>query len=206
MVSWSYEDMPGIDPSIVVHEIPTYLGAKPVRQRLRPVHPRKAATIKTKVEKLLKGSFIHPIPLTDWVSNIVPVNKKQAHSAKCQDHPAHLHEIFLHCRHYRIRLNPHKCVFCVDSGRLLRFIISREGIHLDPLKVEAILNLPPPASLQQLQSLQGKENFLRCFILNYAEVAKCFTRLLKRDTPFHWDATAQESFKHLKALLVSAPL
>jgi len=37
--AWSYEEMPDIDPSIVVHEIPTYLGAKPVRQHLRPVHP-----------------------------------------------------------------------------------------------------------------------------------------------------------------------
>ena len=74
--AWAYEEMPGIDPSIVVHEIITYPGAKPVRQRLRPVHPRKAAAIKEKVEKLLKAGFIYPIPLTDWVSNIVPVNKK----------------------------------------------------------------------------------------------------------------------------------
>ena len=102
-----------------------------------------------------------------------------AHSTKRQDHPTHLREIFLHYRHYHIRLNPHKCVFCVESGRLLGFIVSQEGIHLDPLKVEAILNLPPPASLQQLQSLQGKANFLRRFVPNYAEVAKGFTRLLK---------------------------
>ena len=76
-----------------------------------------------------------------------------AHSAKCQDHPKHLREIFLRCRYYRIRLNPHKCVFCVESGRLLGFIVSKEGIRLDPLKVEAIVNLPPPNSLHQLQSL-----------------------------------------------------
>jgi polyhydroxyalkanoate synthesis regulator protein len=44
------------------------------------------------------------------------------------------------------------------------------GIRVDPLKVEAILNLPPPSTLRQLQSLQGKENFLRRFIPNYAEV------------------------------------
>eukprot|EP00253_Pinus_taeda_P013850 PITA_13850 len=31
-------------------------------------------------------------------------------------------------------------------------------------------------------------------------------RLLKRDTPFRWDAIAEESFAHLKTLLVSAPL
>ena len=74
--AWSYEEMPGIDPNIVVHEIITYPSAKPVRQRLRQVHPRKAAAIKAKVEKLLKAGFIYPIPLTDWVSNIVPVDKK----------------------------------------------------------------------------------------------------------------------------------
>lgn len=77
---------------------------------------------------------------------------------------------------------------------------------MDPLKVEAILNLPPPASLRQLQSLQGKANFLRRFTPNYAEVAKGFTQLLKRDTPFRWDARAEESFAHIKTLLVFAPL
>eukprot|EP00253_Pinus_taeda_P019234 PITA_19234 len=307
--------MPGIDPSIVVHEIITYPGAKPIRQRLRQVHPRKAAAIKAEVEKLLKAGFIYPIPLTDWVSNIVPVTKKQgtirvcvdyhdinwacpkdnfptpyidqiidecagsemysfmdgffgynqiniapadqhktaficpwgtfaykklpfglknasatfqrvmsyafhdirhivqpylddlpAHSAKRKDHPAHLHEIFLRCRHYNIRLNPHKCVFCIEAGRLLGFVVSKEGIRLDPLKVEAIVNLPPPATLQQLQSLQGKANFLHRFVPNYAEVAKGFTRLLKKDVPFHWDAVAQESFERLKGRLISAPL
>ena len=33
--TWSYEEIPGIDPAIFVHEIKTYLDAKPVRQRLR---------------------------------------------------------------------------------------------------------------------------------------------------------------------------
>lgn len=84
--TWSYEEMPSIDPSIVVHEIPTYSGAKPVFQRLRPVHPRKAAAIKAEVEKLLKAGFIYPIPLTDWVSNIFPVTKKQGTIRVCVDY------------------------------------------------------------------------------------------------------------------------
>jgi hypothetical protein len=46
--------MPGIDPSIVVHEIKTYPSVKPVQQKLRPVHPKKIATIKEEVEKLSK--------------------------------------------------------------------------------------------------------------------------------------------------------
>ena len=63
--SWSYVEMPGIDPRIVEHEINTYPNANPVRQRLRAVNPRKAPTIKAEIEKLLKASFIYPIPLTE---------------------------------------------------------------------------------------------------------------------------------------------
>jgi hypothetical protein len=75
--SWSYEEMPGIDPKIVEHEIITYLDAKPVRQKLRSVNPRKEAAIKAEVEKFLKAGFIYPIHLTEWVSNPMPVDKKQ---------------------------------------------------------------------------------------------------------------------------------
>jgi hypothetical protein len=74
--SWSYEEMPGIDPKIVEHEITTYLDTKPVQQKLHLVNPRKEAAIKVEVEKLLKAGFIYPIHLTQWVSNPVLVNKK----------------------------------------------------------------------------------------------------------------------------------
>jgi hypothetical protein len=74
--SWSYEEMSGIDLDIVVHKINTYLEAKPIRQRLHQVHPRKVVAIKLEVEKLLKVGFIYLVALTDWASNLVPVNKK----------------------------------------------------------------------------------------------------------------------------------
>ena len=76
--SWSYEEMPGIDPKIVEHEITMYPDAKPVRQKIHPVNPNKAAAIKIEVEKLLKVGFIYPIHLTQWVSNPVSVNQNKA--------------------------------------------------------------------------------------------------------------------------------
>ena len=54
-----------------------------VRQKLRQIHPKKAAAIKAEVEKLLKAGFIYPIPLTEWVSNIVPITKKQGTIRVC---------------------------------------------------------------------------------------------------------------------------
>jgi len=63
--AWYYEEMPGIDPCIMVHEVKTYMNAKPVRKNPQPTHPRKVAAIKVEVEKLLKVGFIYPVPLTN---------------------------------------------------------------------------------------------------------------------------------------------
>jgi hypothetical protein len=84
--AWSYEEMSGIDPEIVIHEIKTYPDAKPVRQCLHPVHPCKAAAIKLEVEKLLKADFIYPMALTNWVSNLVTIDKKQGTICVCVDY------------------------------------------------------------------------------------------------------------------------
>ena len=64
-------------------------------------------------------------------------------------------------------------------GWLLGFVVSNASIRVDPSKVEAIVKLPSPSSLLQLQSLQGKENILHRFIPNYAKITKGFARLLK---------------------------
>ena len=77
---------------------------------------------------------------------------------------------------------------------------------MDPFKVESIINLPPPRTIRKLQILQGKSNFLRRFIVNYAKITKGFMRLLKQDTPFVWDETAQLAFEALKKDFLSAPL
>ena len=79
-------------------------------------------------------------------------------------------------------------------------------VQVDPSKVEAILFFPPPSSIHQLQSLQRKANFLRRFIITYAEITKGFMRLLKKGVPFFWDDFAQHSFDALKKALTSAPV
>jgi hypothetical protein len=142
------------------------------------------------------------------IKNIVQtyLDDLPAHSMDCSYHPAHLRAIFLCCRFYCIHLNPHKCVFCMESDRLLGFIVSCQRIRVDPLKVELILNLPPPYSLHQLQSLEGKEKFLCRFIPNYAELTLGFTRLLNKGSEFVWDTTATKAIDALKLTLTPTPL
>jgi hypothetical protein len=58
---------------------------------------------------------------------------------------------------------------------------------VDPLKVDEIHLFPPLHNIHQLQGLQGKDNLLRRFIVNYANTTKGFMHLLNKDTLFIWD-------------------
>ena len=72
-------------------------------------------------------------------------------------------------------------------GRLLGFVVSKDDIWIDPLKIATILDLPAPTNLLELQILQGKENFLHRFVCNFVEKTHSYMRLLKKNTPFFWD-------------------
>ena len=86
-------------------------------------------------------------------------------------------------------------------GRLLGFLVSKDGIQIDPLKISSILSLPSPTNLLELQSLQGKANFLRRFVCNFAKKTHGYMRLLKKDTLFFWDDQAQWAFDNIKHAL-----
>ena len=129
-----------------------------------------------------------------------------AHSQWREDHPGHLRDIFLRCHHYNIWLNPHKCVFYVEMGCLLGFVVSKDGIQIDPLKIAAIINLPAPTNILELQSLQGKENFLRHFVCNFIEKTHSYMCLLKKNTLFFWDDQAQCTFDNIKHALTHSPV
>ena len=61
--------------------------------------------------------------------------------------------------------------------------------HGRSIQTQAIVNMPP-CIICQLQSMNGKSNFLKRFIINYANIMKGFMHLLKQDTPFIWDEVA----------------
>ena len=61
-----------------------------------------------------------------------------------EDYLYHLKIVFQRCRKYGISLNPKKSLFSMDEGKLLSHIISKEGIHIDPARVEAIQKIDFP--------------------------------------------------------------
>ena len=59
-------------------------------------------------------------------------------SRREEDHLKHLERILLKCRRFGISLNPTKSIFSLTSGKLLGHAISKDGIKIDPNRVNAI--------------------------------------------------------------------
>ena len=74
------------------------------------------------------------------------------------------------------------------------------------MKIAAILALPAPTNLLELQILQGKEKFLLHFVCNFAEKTHGYMHLLNKETPFFWDDQAQRAFDNLKHALTHSPV
>ena len=72
------------------------------------------------------------------------------------DHLFDLETMFDRLVKNHLMLNPKKCVFGITYGKLLRFIVSWCCIEINSQKVKAILDMPPPKTLKQLHTLQGK--------------------------------------------------
>ena len=74
--AWDYSEMLGLDPGLVIHTLNVDPEAKPVAQPARVFHIEIEGKIVREVQKLLAAGFIKPIQHLRWLSNIVPVKKK----------------------------------------------------------------------------------------------------------------------------------
>lgn len=83
--AWSYIDVLGIDLEVVVHHLIVYLEAKPIKKKLRKMHPQIVLLVKFELQKLLDVGFIRPIDYPEWVSNLVPVSKPTGGIKICID-------------------------------------------------------------------------------------------------------------------------
>ena len=70
---WTYDEILGLDPGLVVHSLNVDPGIKPIVQPVRVFHPEIKAQITQEVKNLLAAGFIKPIQHPKWLSNIVPV-------------------------------------------------------------------------------------------------------------------------------------
>jgi hypothetical protein len=87
----------------------------------------------------------------------------------------------------------------------LGYVVSKEGITVDPERIAAILELPLPHHKKSLQSFIGKINFVRRFLPNIADLLKPLTAMLKKGSTFSWTKEGKANFQAIKEALTEAP-
>ena len=83
-------------------------------------------------------------------------------------------------RTYNMKLNLSKYAFGVTARKFLGFMISQRGIEVNPEKVRAIMELAPPKTVKEVQSLNGKIVALNKFVSRATDKCLPFFHTLKR--------------------------
>ena len=133
----------------------------------------------------------------------VYINDMLVKSTAAELHIAHLSEAFQILREYNMKLNPTKCAFGVSAGKFLGFIVNNRGIKENPDKIKAVLDMPSPSSIKEVQRLTGRIAALSRFVSRASDKCQPFFQVLKK--AFQWDTKCEEVFSALKAYLSSPP-
>jgi hypothetical protein len=88
--------------------------------------------------------------------------------------------------------------------KFLGHTISKDGISVDPSKVEEVMDWKPPKSVHQIRSFLGLAGYYRRFILDFSRIVKPMTELLKKGVKFMWSEACEKAFHTLRQHLTSA--
>ncbi|GKB75421.1 putative nucleotidyltransferase, ribonuclease H, partial [Tanacetum coccineum] len=122
------------------------------------------------------------------------------------EHSEHLKIILDLLKKEKLYAKFSKCDFWLESVQFLGHVINREGVHVDPAKIEAVKNWPVPKSPTEVRQFMGLAGYYRRFIEGFSLIAKPLTKLTQKNKRFEWGADEDEAFQKLKQDLCTAPI
>lgn len=122
------------------------------------------------------------------------------------EHKTTLNEVFDRLKRFGLKVKKEKCTFFADSVTYLGYVISKEGVHTCPEKVEAIKNGHIPRNVTELRSFLGMVMYYAKFIRNISTVLMPLYSLLRKDSNFIWTKECTEAFNKVKKLLTSSDI
>ena len=103
-------------------------------------------------------------------------------------------------------LNSRKCDFWTESVAFLGHVVTKDGIHVDPQKIEAVSEWPRPTTVTEIRSFLGLAGYYRRFVQGFSRIAAPMTRLTQYNAKFMWSVACENSFQLLKENLTTAPM
>ena len=123
-----------------------------------------------------------------------------------EEHLVNLRAVLERLGQAKLKLKLKKCRFAEAEVEYLGHVVSSKGLATDPRKVESVKNFPRPQDLRSVRSFLGLASYYRRFIPCFSSIASPLYQLTKKDAPFDWTASCEQSFEQLKQRLIEAPV
>ena len=120
------------------------------------------------------------------ISMIIYLDNILIYSNNSADHKKHVHEVLCCLCENGLYVHLDKCRFSEDTVKYLSFILSKDGLKMDPSKVQTIQDWPELHKVKDIQSFLGFTNFYHCFISDYSDIMIPLTWLTHKGIPWNF--------------------
>ncbi|XP_072084528.1 uncharacterized protein [Arachis hypogaea] len=126
--------------------------------------------------------------------------------ATVKEHEEHLRVVLQILKEKKLYAKLSKCEFWKEEVKFLGHKVSKEGIAVDPSKLEAVMEWERPTMMTEIRSFLGLAEYYQRFIEGFSGIALPMTKLTRKEVPFVWTSECEERFQTLKQNLTSAPV
>ena len=136
---------------------------------------------------------------------IVFIDDILVYSKTPEEHEEHLRVTLQLLRDSKLYAKFSKCDFWLSKVHFLGHVVSKEGVSVDPAKVEAVSKWAAPTSVTEIRSFLGLAGYYRRFVEGFSKIAAPLTALTRKGKKYEWTEKCDKSFQELKNRLTTAP-
>ena len=111
---------------------------------------------------------------------IVFIDDILVYSKNEDEHANHLRVVLQTLRDHRLYAKFSKCEFWLEQVAFLGYVLSKDGIQIDPKKIEAVADWPRPTTIIEIRSFLGLAGYYRRFVKDFSKITAPLTRLTQK--------------------------
>ena len=101
-----------------------------------------------------------------------------------EEHAKHLRFVLQTLRDHQLYAKFSKCEFWLEKVAFLGHVVSKDGIQVDPKKIEAVADWPRPTTVIEIRSFLGLVGYYRRFVKDFSKITTPLMRLTQKNMKF----------------------
>ena len=155
-----------------------------------------------KMHELIEG-----LPHVEVVADdFVVVGHRETQEQATRDHDKNLTEFLQLCLDCGLKLNIDKQKLRQTEVSFIGHVAIGDGLRVDPAKVKAIRDMPPPTDKAGVQRLLGLVQYLSKFLPNLSDMIKPLRELTQQDIEWCWEDAQITALNQLKEAVTCIPV